>query len=210
MMFAGFSQTDAQVRKSVHAPVIEDPVFGTVYSPSLVKYEQVPSSLKKVCQGFSDPGEVTWLYSHHRQGNSEYFIVMSTFRNQDGDSFGSAIWIQGDKCQIDESKWVLSGVIPENGFSESPASESLPGLDSPVPSVCNSNPSAPCNYTLRSARQEQILRGLVNDAIQRAIKAYGGDAEFRKTACTPKVLENQVGFPIVQLELQAYCQNSQH
>jgi hypothetical protein len=211
MLLTGFIQVGAQTTKTSPAPVLEEPVFGIVYSPNLVKYEQVPPSLKKLCKGFFDePGQVSWLYAHLSSGHSEYLVVMSTWKDQDGDSFGASIWIEGSKCRTDESNWTLSGVVPKGGYGPTADSEKLPGLEVPAPKACNSDPNAHCNYTLQSAREEDILRGLVRDALQRSIKAYGADSGFRKAACSAKILKGNESYPIVQQELQAYCSISTH
>ena len=206
VLLFSFGQSLAQASKTLLPFILEDPAFGLAYNPHLVKYEQVPLSFKKQCPDFfNDKKESVWLYAHLKYGKSDYYIVMSTSPDQDGDSFGTAVWFDGSKCRMDEAKWTLSGVIPRDGYKGTGDLEKMPGLDMPTPSACNSDPSAPCYYTLQSARQQEILSSLIRDAIQRAIKAYGGDAPFRKKACTTKVLNDNLSYPIVKRELQAYC-----
>jgi len=100
---------------------------------------------------------------------------------------------------------VLSGAPPKNGYKDAQVAERMPGIDAPTPKACNSGPDELCNYTLQSAREEAILRGLVGDALQRAIKAYGGAATFRKKACSPDIILGNSNSPIVQQELQKFC-----
>jgi hypothetical protein len=58
-----------------------------------------------------------------------------------------------------------------------------------------------------SIGEENLFRQFVRDAIQRDVKAHGGDKSFRSQACIHSVLL-QADYPIVLQELKAYCASS--
>jgi len=182
--------------------LLDDPVFGISYDPSLNQYERVPASLDKKCH----LGGGHWIYAHASRKDSEYFVVMGYGPRQEGDSFGNSIWIKGAECRMDESNWALSGIPPEGGYRNAQTSEVLPGLD--APKVCENRPREEyCRYILRSHDEEAVLRSLVEDGIQRAVKAFG-KAQFRKKECSAEALSKQSDYPIVQMELRRFCANS--
>jgi len=193
----------AQTTKPVLSTMIEDPVFGVSFDPFKVKFENIPSKLKQLCH-LSDEGHL-WLFSHLKTDRSDYYIVMGWSYDQEGDSFGNAVWTMGNSCSIAETGWVLSGIPSPSGYSSTNVHEKLPGLGVPAPKSCQSDPQAVCNYQLRSAHEEFIIRGLVRDAIQRASKAYGGEAQFKKKACSPYTIKANSYSPIVQQELRQFC-----
>ena len=76
------------------------------------------------------------------------------------------------------------------------------------PPICPQGPAGDCYYDLRSADNERVLRGLTRDAIQRAIKAYGAEAQFKKYACSPSEISGLWEVPIVRQELQKFGSSS--
>jgi hypothetical protein len=98
---------------------------------------------------------------------------------------------------------LFNGVPSTTGYKESGVVERLPRPSDPD-ATDNSDPSNG-RTVLRFAHEEAVIRGLVRDAIQRCIKAYGGEAPFRNKVCSTVVIENTFDFPIVQQELKAYC-----
>jgi hypothetical protein len=199
----GASQQKAPLRS--REVIVEDPIFGLQYQPSVVKYDKMPPEFKTRCADFKDAANI-WLYAHFNSRDSEYWIVMTTNPGQDGDSFGTAVRRKkGFDCQLEESLWALSGVVPKGGYNGADSDDLLPGVDAEPPKECNADPNAICTYTLRSAREETILRGLIKDAIQRASKAYGSEQEFKKKACVPSALSPNANTPIVHEELQKFC-----
>ncbi len=179
---------------------VEDPIFGLAYNPSEIKYEKVPSRLRRVCPEF-DPHNYS-VYADVRRGESEFFIVMHT-SSGDGDSFGNTIWGKGAECRVDESNWTLSGIPPTNGYLNVQSAEGLPGLD--APKVCENRPRGEyCRYILRSPAEEELLRGLVRDGLQRAVKAFG-KSQFKKKECSAEAISQQSDYPIIQQELRKFC-----
>ena len=71
--------------------------------------------------------------------------------------------------------------------------------------VCPHGQAGDCYYVLRSAAEEAVLRSLVKDAIERAIKAYGSQALFGKKACTPSQLAGSESTAVVLQELEKFC-----
>jgi hypothetical protein len=185
--------------------ILEDPVFGLQYQPSVVRYDKMPTEFKSQCTDFKDDANI-WLYAHFNSRDSEFWIVMTSNPDQDGDSFGTAVRRkQGFDCQLEPSLWALSGVVPKEGYAGADSDDLLPGIDAKPSKECNSDPNAICTYTLRSAREETILRGLIKDAIQQASKAYGSEQGFKRKVCTPSELTANDNTPVVRAELEKFC-----
>jgi hypothetical protein len=202
-LLMSFAEAKAQAGKAKQNAVFDDPIFGISYDPSVVKYE--PVSLPRQCP---PGGRFLRLFAHVKTEQSEYYIVMDTNPADSGDTFGAAVWVQGSKCRVADSNWVLSGVPPKEGYNNNGGvEERLPGIDAPVPKECNSGPDELCYYTLRSAGEEAILRSLVKDGFQRAIKAYGGYAPFSKKVCSHGTELHYSLYPVIQQELQKFCSN---
>jgi hypothetical protein len=192
-------------QKRVGTPSVrfQDPIFGILYTASSVSYEEAPTKIRHLCPSF--PQEHLWEFSHVSDGQSDYYIVMGWSHNQDGDSLGTAVWIKGNDCRVSESTWVLSGVPSSNGYANSQRIEGLPGIDTSAPKTCDSDPYATCNYLLKSAHEEEVLRSLVEDALQKAVKAYKSSDSFGQKACTTALIKQNSSFPIVEQELQRFC-----
>jgi hypothetical protein len=198
-----FGKTSAQVDTAsrTHQMVMEEPVLGFLFNPSVVKYERIPSRMRDVCPGFCEGR--WWVFAHLQTEGADYFIVSGMIPGRTGDIFGSAYWIKGAECRVTESTWLLSGIPPKSGYGEAKSTKDLPGFD--APDTCNQESLEWCHYVLRSEHDENILRGLTRDAIQRGIKAFGGEAEFKKRACSPSLISDISNTPIVQQELQKFC-----
>jgi hypothetical protein len=180
---------------------LEDPIFGLSYDTSVVRYEEVPSWLDKKCHIGRDH---SFIHAHVRNKGSELFIVMSYSSDQDGDSFGNSFWVKGAECKGDSSNWTLSGKLPERGYGLLSRSwEGLPGNG--ALELCDDNPCrGNYHWVLRSPAEEAVLRSLVQDGIQRAVKAFGR-AQFGKQVCSAQAISEESDYPIVQQELRKFC-----
>ena len=176
-------------------------MFGISFKPDTVRYEPIPERIRELCPDFKR-GQF-WTFAMLQSGGSEYYVVLGVRPGQDGDSLGTALQIEGSKCQVEDSTWMLSGVIPGKGYSQPAPSARLPGLG--APEVCPHGQAGDCYYVLRSSAEEAILRGLVKDGIDRAIKAYGSQALFGTKACTPSQLSGSESTPVVLQELERFC-----
>ncbi len=194
---------NAQVptEKWLQQATLEDPVFGIAYRPSIVKFDVMPKRISQLCPGFGN--ELDWVFAHYKSGSSDYYIVMGVSESQDGDSFGTGVWIDGSRCRMSESKWVFLGTPSSSGFNNKGIADELPGLN--APRVCDSGAGSDCHYLLRSAHEEEILKGLIGDAIQRSIAAYGSGAAFKRKACSSDILRGNAEFPLVAEALRAFC-----
>jgi hypothetical protein len=182
--------------------VLEDPIFGLSYNPSVVRYEEVPPWLDKKCKLGASSDDRMWIYAHVGNKDSELYIVINEAAGKEGYP-GSALWVKGAECETDGSDWTLSGKLPERGYGASRSWEGLPGFG--APRVCEDQPSgSSCRYILRSPVEEAVLRSLVKDGIQRAVKAFG-KAQFSKMECSAQAISEQSDYPIVQQELRKFC-----
>jgi len=191
------AQKSSQTRRE--QVLLEDPIFGISYSPSLARYEEADLLLKKKCRLGSDP---IWIYAHVRKEDSDYFIVTGE-QLPEYESEGSSLWVKGAECRDDLSAWTLSGLPPAGGYQNAQSSAGLPGLG--AAKVCENRPDEQfCRYILRSPAEEALLRELVQDGLQRAIKAWG-KAPFRNKECSAKAIAKLSDYPIVQQELRKFC-----
>ena len=215
MSLVSFGETQVKANKARQPLPFDDPIFGISFDPSVVKYEEVPVSFVRQCHDQHYKKDNLRLFAHVRTKQSDFYVVMfaSVIYADEvpvgaGDVFGSAIWVKGANCRDVEATWVLSGVPPKNGYNDANVDEKMPGVDVPTPKACNNlSQDELCNYTLRSAHEEAILRDLVKDGIQRAIKAFGGAVPFGRKACSPDIISGNSNSPIVQQELQKFCSN---
>lgn len=203
MLLVSLSTLYAQSRKQ-HKPQLSfDPVFGIYYDRFTVRYEKVPATIDRLCPLSNNSDRFGGVFAHIASGNSEYFVIKNTIPVDDEYGWATVILINGDKCIISSTDWMFNVVPSTTGYKESGVVERLPRPSDPD-ATDNSDPSNG-RTVLRFAHEEAVIRGLVRDAIQRCIKAYGGEAPFRNKVCSTVVIENTFDFPIVQQELKAYC-----
>ena len=180
---------------------LDDPMFGISYLRANIHYEQIPTSIQKLCPDLREG--TFWTFAHYQSGASEYFVVLGLQKHQDGDALGAVVKIEGSNCQEYDSSWMLSGVVPKSGYAHGAKNIQLPGQG--VKRICDHGPSGACYYFLRSPEEEAILRGLIEDGLARAIRAYGGESQFMKKACVPSIIDGNSSSPLVQQELIKAC-----
>ena len=98
---------------------------------------------------------------------------------------------------------MLSGFVPAEGYKENAEQVNLPGLG--AQRICDAGPFGDCHYVLRSAGEEDLLRGLVKDAVLQGIRAWGGEEAFRKAVCRSQIMNANASMPIVQQEVSEFC-----
>ncbi len=157
----------AQVKQPAQNRVITDPVFGISYQEGEAHYDRVPSSILQVCRTFG-PGQY-WIYADLRRNGRDYLVVSGIPQHQDGDLFGAAMQIDNGRCESEDSTWMLSGSIPPSGYSDRQMSAGLPGLK--APESCDKLGN--CRFMLRSHEEEEILRALLQNALERGTRAWG-------------------------------------
>jgi hypothetical protein len=93
------------------------------------------------------------------------------------------------------------GAVPREGYQKGKTWDQLPGIG--APRVCDQ--LGDCHYLLRSADEEDILRALTRNGLERSTGAWGNNGEFRTRACNPKVAEAISLSPIELQELTRFC-----
>jgi len=183
----------------------QDVIFGEAYGSLKAKYDKFPANLKQKCAHVDSAVNHFGYFAHYVSNGSEYYAVldMSTKPSSDAYGYGSIILIHGPNCSEGDLDWALRGIPPGNGYQSGAALVEMPGLNAPRIGIPPR--SGNMHYILRSAHEEEILRGLIRDSIQRAIKINGGDAPVRKTLCRPENLLADPNYPLVPQELSAYC-----
>lgn len=132
------------------------------------------------------------MYAHLHKEHAEYFVISGIPRSQDGDLFGTAVQVVNGHCTVEDSAWMLSGIILRAGYAGRKGPFALPGLH--VQEECDSMGN--CHYDLRTREEEDLLRDLVLDAIERGVKAWGA-AEFRSRACKPELMKADAMVPVL-------------
>lgn len=181
--------------------LVTEPIFGITYDYTKIHYDSIPPRVRKTCAGYEDGS--FWTFAHFQKDRKDFYVVLGVQRGQNGDSLGSVNEIDGTRCQAEDSTWMLSGVIPAVAYSNDRTYVQLPGLN--AKRVCDQGPLGSCHYVLRSDTEEKIIRGLVSDAIRRGIKAWGGEAQFKKAACVSTAAPDNSTTPIVTRMLGEFC-----
>jgi hypothetical protein len=189
-----------QGRFSKSRILLEDPMFGLTYDYTKVNYEQMPISIRHICPDYEHG--TFWTFAHTKRKSGDYFVVMGVRPGQDGDSLGAALVIKDSKCYEEDSTWMLSGFIPEGGYSPGKSARKLPGLD--APKICEGS-LGPCHYVFQSKEEEEILRDLVKDALVRGVQAWGGTDRFKNEVCKASHQKVNADMPVVQQELKVFC-----
>jgi hypothetical protein len=179
-----------------------NPFFEEVGGVAHTHYGVLPLEVKQLCKkvltGWKDPFTV---YAYVKSGEYEYYAVWGTGGDEEYDR-AAALEIRGNVCRRTDLEQVLDAQPPRNGYHGEPSVIGLPWDDSPFE-------GAPPNRitVFRSAKEETLFREFVRDAIQRAVKAYGGDKSFRSQVCKSKVEAeiSQTGDLFVLQEVRAYC-----
>jgi len=184
-----------------------NPIFEIGSNPAIAHYDVLPTPIKNICtEALSSVGQTNplSLYAYIRGGNSEYFAVWgNTPPGVEDNGFATLLSVHGNQCRASDLEIVLITVPPKDGYHGTTSSElELPGPDSPFVGVPPNR-----DYVFRSAREEHLTRDFIKDAIRRAVKAYGGNAQFRRAACKPQVEADlsQIAYIIPRYELKAYC-----
>lgn len=173
VLLASLVHIDAQARKEQKPQLSFDPIFGLFYDHNVIKYELLPAEISRKCSISNSDKKMLGVFARVSSGKSDYYIVKETIPIEDDYGWGTALWIEGSKCQTTGTDDVFFGVSSAKGYDEA------------------------------------TQRGLVRDALQRGIRAYGGDVLFRKKACSqnsPEINNSSPYYePIIRQELQAYC-----
>lgn len=200
-----YTQAQTHIKKEHLPKTLEEPLFDIAYDPSVVRYTPVPESILHSCRnGY----EHEFVYAHLKSGNSDYYIISGYSSDQDGDSLGYVALINEKSCDTYDLGYAYSGIPPENGYKDSGNVERIPGEDAPnVRNPGESGAQGNYHYILRSAHEEFILRGLVQDALQRGIRAFGSEDRFRRKVCTSEKIKGLSYFSniIEEEELKAFC-----
>jgi hypothetical protein len=206
-LLLSFDESSAQTKNTTKRPISFNPVLRMIFDPSKVKYEEFPVQFKLTCAKLLAHETNKMIYARVRLGDSEYLAERGNISDPEEEAMniGDIIWIRGNSCQPLGIDLTLSSLPPKNGYRAAASKDTFPNQDSPNECV-----PGQCHYVFRSAQEEELLHNFVRDAIQRAIKAYGGDSSFRAHACKPEEEKelSEAGYVIVLQELRAYCSNA--
>ena len=179
-----------------------NPFFEGAGATANTHYEVLPQAVKQLCKkelsGWKDPFTV---YAHVKSAEFEYYAVWGSGSEDEYDR-ASALEIHGNVCRAADLEQVLGAQPPRNGYRGATSVAKLPWNDSPFEGT------PPNRVTVfRSVEEEMLFRKFVRDAIQRDVKAHGGDKLYKQEACKESV-ESELqgaGYVVVLEELKAYC-----
>lgn len=190
---------------------LDNPVFGDSHTPLKQHWELVSKQVAEKCS-FYDPTTKDFIYAYAKEPSGEYYVTAGLSPGQDGDSFGSVLRVNGNKCDVDEAKWTLSGHVPAGGYPRNSITHGKL-LGDNEPQICHDDPDFPhnldyqgCYYMLRSAEEEKVLQDLASDALARGVRAFGGEAQFKKHVCVSSNIKGNWYTPVIQQALIKFCQ----
>jgi hypothetical protein len=85
--------------------LMNDPVFGIVYDPHRVRFENAPPSLGKACAADLRNQNAYWLFAYWKEADTEYLLTSS----QRASVSGGAAVIRGIRCTLGLPDWLLTG-----------------------------------------------------------------------------------------------------
>lgn len=180
---------------------VEDPVFGTLFDPSVLKFEPLSDELKSKCSFPLREDDRVFARADSPDGSD--IIILPFPKTQDGDAFGAALSIRGDKCEVQEANWVLSGRVPTKGYATPSKAKLIPGFG--AASLCSGGGLGDCWYEFRSRSEENTVRALVANAWLRAQQVRGKTADFKAVACKNEVIKGAENAPIILEFLRHQC-----
>ncbi len=142
--------------------LMTDPLLGIPYNPDSIKFESCPRWFD------SREGRVVgkeWIYAKCRQSNVTYYIYSGLFK----------LWDDHDEA------WVDSVLEPDFGAVIKVAGRKIVELGTPAV-LYGTKPSFPDNAG----------KCLVEDAVKRYTKAFGGVLELQKAVTDNKVVEGNL------------------
>jgi hypothetical protein len=175
--FAASSLAHAQQRMS-------DPLFGILYDPHKVHFESVPSDVLQKCPRLRGRYVAAWVYAHLKTADSEYFLIagLVKFYNDDANHIVSGIAPEGDgglvvalrgsQCLVDQEDYFFTQ-------KPNPARHATP-IVAPTP----------------------VPTGLLQDAFNKYVAAFGGKQEFSKFSKRTK--PEAIGPPIIRQQLALF------
>jgi hypothetical protein len=184
-----------------------NPVFDMEYDPSVAHYDLAPAKIRALCRP-RDIDVGLRVYAYVKDGDSDLYIVSGINAYENEYTNGSAIWIGASKCRVADSDWLLDGFRPKKGYAKSGnrMANNMPGFGDDA-KVSDPPDTGNFHYEFRSAHEEELLRSLIRDALQRGIRAYASATSFRKLVCPPDIAKDRFSYPnsILDQELRAFC-----
>jgi len=194
-----FASTNVGVFAKQKAALVDDPVFGTTFDPSVVKFDPLPQDIKARC---SVPLDADYrIFGRVDRATGSDMIVLAFPKRQDGDAFGAVLSIRGSSCKTQDANWVLSGRIAAKGYGGAPKIDAVPGLTEKK--TCDSLGN--CQFEFSSQAEETLVRALMTDAWGRAQKAWGSPANFKAKACAKEILDKAKDYPVILSFLRTQC-----
>jgi len=189
-------------RAAVAPSDYSEPIFGLLVEQGKASFDMLPAAVTAQCKGLG--GTASLVFAHVKDATGDAYILLASPPNDPtGAPIGVTMRIDKSGCTAEKSVWTLSGQAPSGTYVMAKASFSLPGNQ--APKLCDAGAADSCHYMLRSADEERMLRALVDDAVLRATRAWGGLARFKDKACTPSVMRNNDDYPVVRARLSQLC-----
>jgi hypothetical protein len=159
--------------------LMEDPLFGITYDTHEVNFHPIPQLLQTHCSYLKAHYVRGWIYGHFKTDDSEYFLVSGLMAYHGGsnvtsniapdESGGLAVALREQKCLVDQADYFLTQ---------------------------RANPAA---RTATITASRPVLDGILKDAFERYVKAFGGRENFLK-----RVTPEAIGPQIVLEELKVF------
>jgi hypothetical protein len=164
----------AQVPKT-----IADPLFGILYDPDRVRFQQLPSVVSKTCTNVRKRYVAGWVYADLQTADARYLLVSGLIRSRDEETGadtvaqeegdGTIIVLRKSKCLMDQADYFFSQSV-------NPAKDATPIMVS-----------------------RSIIVGLLRNGFERYSNAFGGAKKF-----LAKVRIDVIAPPIVREQLEIF------
>lgn len=168
------------VPASAQQQKLSEPLFGIPYDPRKIHFGKMPNDLVTHCPKLQGRYVAAWVYGHLKTSDSEYFLIYGLMEFQEDspratrtvapeEGDGLAVALRGSTCLVDQADYFFSQDV-------NPAKKETPIM---VPAA--------------------IVNGLLWDAFQKYVAAFGGKQAFLK------LVKRGVAIPPVQDQLDLFA-----
>jgi hypothetical protein len=168
-MILMFTSSVSWAIKSGNTDFMDDPLFGITYRPSKIFFEKAPNDIYKCSELKSDPVRILYLFGKYTKGKTRFYYVSGLIEYiPDGPSDGIR------RFTVEEDEGIIVAVTPDGchdigaGYAWSPDKQDR-------------------QEAKKYGITEDIASVLLDDALNREIKAFGGVKNFFR-----KLAENNV------------------
>jgi hypothetical protein len=161
----------------------------------------LPLKVKQNCARSGKQVNRDLYYAYYTAEEGDYYAVYDPKDddNEYASGYGSLLYVHGATCLESDMEESLSELPPDKDYASTSTTTVMPGMNDTLVSLS----SDPGNkyYMIRTAHEEDILRGIIRDLIRRIVKDNGEDAA-KNVLCTVKNMQLGPTINIRALEIR--------